>query len=264
MNMDSPQALRPVVSDMLSAVPGIRHGFFTREGGVSAGIHAGLNVGLGSADDPARVAENRRRVASWLGLPDATLSTPHQVHSADAVAISAPLDADHRPTADAVVTNTPGLIVGVLTADCGPVLFADTRNRVVAAAHAGWKGALTGILEATIDKMVANGAETGSIKAVLGPSISQENYEVGPEFRERFLEAGTENRTFFVASGRHNHFRFDLPAYIMARLRAAGVASAHTGHCTYGDEARFYSYRRTTHRSEPDYGRQISAIVIED
>ena len=263
MNMDSPKALRPVVSELLAAIPGIRHGFFTREGGVSSGIYSGLNVGLGSADDPNRVRENRKRVAAWLGRPGTDLSTPHQIHSADALAIAEPIDQDNRPIADAVVTSAPGVIIGVLTADCGPVLFADRKNRVVAAAHAGWKGALTGVLENTIDAMIEAGADRGSIVAELGPTISRDNYEVGPEFRARFVDADAANRARFVPSGRDGHFRFDLPAYILSRLRTAGVETAHAGICTYGDEARFFSYRRTTHRNEPDYGRQISAIMLD-
>ncbi|WP_421859250.1 peptidoglycan editing factor PgeF [Oricola sp.] len=262
--MDSPTAPRPVLSELLSASSGIRHGFFTREGGVSTGLYSGLNVGLGSGDDTRRVRENRNRVANWLGKPGAGLSTPHQVHSADAIVVSEPIGETRRPTADAVVTTTPGLIVGVLTADCGPVLFADPQNRVVAAAHAGWKGALTGVLENTIAAMRENGASPSSIIAELGPTIGQANYEVGPEFRDRFIDADAANGVYFLPSDREQHYRFDLPGYIMARLERAGVRASQTGTCTYGDEARFFSYRRTTHRNEPDYGRQISAIMLDD
>lgn len=264
MTTDTRDTLRPIQSDILSGIPNVRHGFFTREGGVSSGIYAGLNVGLGSDDDPRRIRENRDRVAAWLGRPDAILSTPHQVHSPDVLTIGKPLEETVRPKADAVVTATPGVIVGVLTADCGPILFADEEGGVVAAAHAGWKGAFSGVIENTVDAMVDAGARRDAIRAVLGPSIGGTNYEVGPEFEARFVSADPANGSYFKPSDREGHFLFDLPAYILARLSAAGVDGAHTGHCTYDDEERFFSYRRTTHRREPDYGRQISAIVLSD
>ncbi|MCI5074350.1 peptidoglycan editing factor PgeF [Oricola sp.] len=262
--MEHRNAVRPIQSDHLAGMRSVRHGFFTREGGVSSGIYSGLNVGLGSDDEPARIHENRARVAAWLGRPDQPLSTPHQVHSPDAVTISEPLAESARPKADAVVTATPGVIIGVLTADCGPILFADEENGVVAAAHAGWKGAFGGVIENTIEAMIAAGARREAIRAVLGPSISQDSYEVGPEFQARFVEADAGHARFFSPSQREGHFLFDLPAYVVERLQKAGVDATWTGHCTYRDEGRFYSYRRTTHRNEPDYGRQISAIVLGD
>lgn len=241
---------------------GIRHGFFTRLGGVSSGIYAGLNIGTGSNDDQALVAENRRRVAAWMGVPANALLTAHQVHSPDVVIARAPF-AGERPKADAVVTDRPGIAVAASTADCGPVLFADAHARVVGAAHAGWKGALTGILEATIAAMESLGARREAIVAVLGPSISKANYEVGPEFVERFCQAEPDNARYFEASQWPGHARFDLNAYTIDRLRRAGVSAGMLGRCTYAEEDLFYSYRRTTHRGEPDYGRQISAIALE-
>lgn len=264
MNIEIRDAVDPILSEGLSGIGNVRHGFFTRQGGLSSGIYAGLNVGLGSDDDPDLVRQNRGRVAAALGWPGKPLSTPHQVHSPDVVTISEPFAEADRPKVDAVVTTTPGVIIGVLAADCGPVLFADEAGGVIGAAHAGWKGAFTGIIENTIDAMVEAGARRESIRAVLGPSIGPENYEVGPEFETRFAEADPDNRRFFSPSARDGHFMFDLPGYTLARLERAGVDAAHTGHCTYADEDRFFSYRRTTHRREPDYGRQISAIVLTD
>lgn len=264
MNIDIRDAVEPIRSESLSDIENVRHGFFTRRGGVSEGIYSGLNVGLGSDDDPGVVRTNRSRVAAALGLPDRPLATPHQVHSPDVVTITEPFAENARPKADAVVTATPGVIVGVLTADCGPILFADETGGVVAAAHAGWKGAFSGVIENTVAAMIAAGARRGAIRAVLGPSIGPENYEVGPEFEARFATADPGNRRFFAPSEREGHFMFDLPAYIVERLQRAGIDAAHTGQCTYADEDLFFSYRRTTHRSEPDYGRQISAIVLRD
>lgn len=257
-----PDPLRSPVLDEFSP-QGIRHGFFTRRGGVSEGIYAGLNVGVGSKDDPHRVAENRRRVAAWMGTAPERLVTVHQVHSPHTVVVDAPFEGD-RPQADAMVTNRPGLALGVLAADCGPILYADPQARVIGAAHAGWKGALTGVLEATVEAMERLGARRERIAAVLGPSISQENYEVGPEFIDRFVAADPANTVYFSPSGTPGHFRFDLNRYTIERLRAAGVAAYGLDRCTYADEPLFFSYRRTTHRAEPDYGRQVSAIVLED
>jgi polyphenol oxidase len=242
---------------------GIRHGFFSRRGGVSKGLYAGLNAGVGSRDDPAAVSENRSRVAASLGTTPDRLLTLYQVHSADALTVREPFRGE-RPKADAMVTDRPGLALGVLAADCGPVLFADGEARVVGAAHAGWKGAFTGVLEATIDAMERLGARRERISAVLGPSISAENYEVGPEFVDRFIAADAGNARYFAPSPRDGHAMFDLNAYTVDRLAAAGVQAGQLGLCTYADEDRFYSYRRATHRAEPDYGRQISAIMIED
>ncbi len=239
------------------------HGYFTRQGGVSNGIYAGLNIGLGSSDQRDSVIENRRRVAEAMGVAAANLTTAYQIHSADAVTISAPLTGE-PPRADALVTNVPGIAIGITTADCGPVLFADPKARVIGAAHAGWKGALTGILESTIDAMEAAGAHRADIVAVLGPSISQASYEVGPEFVERFRLADEANERYFAPSQTPGHAQFDLNRYTVDRLAVAGVQTSMLARCTYGEEELFYSYRRATHRNEPDYGRQISAIALED
>lgn len=257
--------LEPVRSPALDAhePAGIRHGFFTRAGGVSTGLFQGLNVGLGSGDERAAVLENRRRVARWLKVAPEGLVGVHQVHSPEVVAVEAPFGVD-RPKADAMVTDRPGLALGVLTADCGPVLFADPQAGVIGAAHAGWKGALTGVLENTIAAMEKRGAKAGRIAAVLGPSITQENYEVGPEFVERFVYSDAASERFFATSARAGHAFFDLRGYTLLRLERAGVRMEAVARCTYALESEFYSYRRATHRNEPDYGRQVSAIVMEN
>lgn len=245
--------------------PGFRHGFFTRDGGVSTGLYAGLNVGLGSGDERAAVIENRKRIAATLGTDEARLATVHQVHSADCVSVDGPVSFEERAKADALVTATPGLAIGVLTADCAPVLFADPANGVVGAAHAGWKGAFTGVIGATIGAMETLGARRADIRAVVGPAISLANYEVDAAFRERFLAADPGFARFFAEGARPGHWQFDLPAFCLMQLERAGVgAAAWTGDCTYADEARFFSFRRTTHRAEPDYGRQMSAIMLSD
>ncbi|WP_306117666.1 MULTISPECIES: peptidoglycan editing factor PgeF [unclassified Roseitalea] len=249
------------ITAALGADRGVRHGFFTRQGGVSRGLYNALNAGLGSGDDPAAVHENRRRIALALGT-DAPPTTCHQVHSADAVAIDAPLPLKARPKADALVTATPGLAIGILTADCAPVLFADARARVIGAAHAGWQGALAGVLENTVAAMEGLGAARTAIRAVIGPTIGQASYEVGPEFHDRFVAADPDNARWFAAGDAAGHHRFDLPGYCRMRLERAGIAARWTGQCTYGDPARFFSYRRATHRGESDYGRQMSAIVL--
>jgi polyphenol oxidase len=256
--------LSPIHAPTL-ALPGIAHAFFTREGGVSTGIYGALNTGMGSKDSREAVLENRSRAARHLGTTLDSLATPFQVHSPDAIKVTDVWGQGQGPKADAVVTNTPGIAVGVGAADCGPVLFADAEARVVGAAHSGWKGALTGVLEATIQAMEELDAKRRRIVAVLGPTISAAAYEVGPEFTERFKEADPRNIRFFFPSAREGHSMFDLPAYVVARLKAAGVASATSlGLCTYSDEARFFSYRRTTHRGEADYGRLLSAIMLTD
>jgi YfiH family protein len=237
-----------------------RHGFFTRKGGASSGIFAGLNCGTGSSDQAEIVAINRARVADAMGLGVEALVSVHQVHSPDVVTVTAPL-AD-RPRADAMVTATPGLALAVLTADCQPVLFADAKAGVIGAAHAGWKGARDGVMEATLDAMEALGARRGDITAVIGPCISQTAYEVGQEFFDSFTDEAPEAQRFFV-NGNGDRYLFDLPSYGLWRLREAGVGHADwTRHCTYRDPARFYSYRRTTHAGEADYGRQISVIRL--
>lgn len=253
----------PVQSPLLSAKAGtaIRHGYFTRAGGVSDGIYKGLNVGLGSNDLPERVRENRSRVAHWFGARPEKLATVHQVHSPAAVVVGPDYDGE-RPEADAMVTATPGIVLGVLSADCGPILFADPEARVIGAAHAGWKGTLDGVLEATIDAMTALGAVRSRIHAALGPSISRRSYEVGPEFIERFTARDPAYRAFFHPAARDGHAMFDLPALTLKRLTDAGIMAENLDMCTYTDEERFFSYRRTTHRNEPDYGRQISAISL--
>jgi YfiH family protein len=248
----------PIRAHMLDAVP---HGFFGRGGGVSTGVYAGLNVGLGSDDDRAAIAENRARAIEAV-LPGAALVTLHQVHSAEAVAVTAPFADEARPHADALVTDRPGLLLGILTADCAPVLLADAAAGVVGAAHAGWKGALGGVTDATLSAMEALGADRSRIVAAIGPCIARASYEVDEAFFARFCMADPENERFF-ADGRADHYQFDLEAYVAARLAAAGIMRVEAlGLDTYADEARFFSYRRATHRGEPNYGREISLIGI--
>jgi len=253
----------PLFNDELSALSGIRHGFFTRTGGVSKGIYEGLNVGPGSKDNPEHVRTNRAKVTDWFAADKNALATAYQIHSADALVVEKSFG-DDRPKVDALVTKSPNVVLGVLTADCGPVLFADGKAGVVGAAHAGWKGATGGILESTITAMESVGARKADIVAILGPTISSKNYEVGPEFAERLLAVSPENARWLTASSNPGHRMFDLPGYIVERLFRAGVEAGWTGQCTYGDESAFYSYRRTTHRGEPDYGRQIAAICINN
>ncbi|MGJ8603378.1 MAG: peptidoglycan editing factor PgeF [Marivita sp.] len=249
--------LEIITSDSLGA---LRHGFFTRRGGASSGVFAGLNCGAGSSDQSEIVAINRARVADAMQVPGDHLLTVHQVHSADVATVDGPLGAP-SPKADAMVSCTPGVALGILTADCQPVLFADVDAGVIGAAHAGWRGALDGVLEATIDAMVALGAEREAITAVIGPSISQRAYEVGPEFLDAFLAEDEQYARFFV-NGADDKFHFDLPGFGLHRLRNAGVAAEWTRHCTYADADRFYSYRRATHAREADYGRLISVIRL--
>lgn len=254
MKLDSP---------LLSAVPGLRHAFFSREGGVSDGIYACLNGGLGSNDNPANVAENRRRMAEHMGVAPSHFLGVHQIHSPDAVVATGPWEGASRPLADAIVTRTEGLAIGVTAADCGPILFVDPNARVIGAAHAGWKGALTGIVESTVDAMEKLGAERTGIVAAIGPLIRQHSYEVGNEFVERFLQADAENALFFLPAARADHAMFDLGGFIRSRLENAGVLVVDDiGVDTYSDE-RFFSYRRSVHRQEPDYGRHVHAIVLE-
>jgi YfiH family protein len=255
----------PIESPLLNDRAGdrIRHGFFTRKGGVSEGLYAGLNVGIGSDDDREKVTENRARVAAWFGLAVEKLATVHQVHSPDVFVVDGAY-AGERPKVDAMVTTVPGIALGVLAADCGPILFADGENGVIGAAHAGWKGALTGVLENTIEAMISLGAARRNITAVLGPSIGPASYEVGPEFVERFLSHDPSYAAFFTPSPNAGHSMFDLPSLTIRRLTASGVRAASLGLDTYPDAERFYSYRRTTHAKEPDYGRQISAIALRE
>jgi YfiH family protein len=258
-------------SPLLAAIPGLRHAFFTRDGGVSDGIYGGvnggpnggLNGGLGSNDDPQNVLENRRRMAERLGVGPEQFVSMHQVHSPDALVATGPLPGPARPKADAIVTRTEGLAIGVTAADCGPILLVDPNARVIGAAHAGWKGALTGILESTVEAMEKLGAERGGIVAAIGPLIRQPSYEVGSEFVERFIAHDADNAMFFLPASREGHAMFDLAGFIRMRLENAGVLMIDDlGVDTYSDE-RFYSYRRSVHRNEPDYGRHVHAIILE-
>jgi polyphenol oxidase len=251
-------------SSLLAAIPGLRHAFFSREGGVSDGVYESLNGGLGSKDDPERIRENRRRMADHLGVAPAQFLSVHQVHSPDAVIAVGPWDGSARPKADAIVTAKAGLAIGVTTADCGPILLVDPNARIIAAAHAGWKGALTGIVESTIDAMEKLGAARSRMIAAIGPLIRQRSYEVGGEFVERFLDADADNAMYFIPSTRNGHAMFDLGGFIRKRLEISGVLMIDDlGVDTYSDE-RFYSYRRSVHRKETDYGRLVHAIALED
>jgi YfiH family protein len=250
-------------SSLLSAIPGLRHAFFSREGGVSKGIYTSLNGGIGSHDNPADVAENRRRMAEAMGVAIERFLTLFQVHSPDVAVATEPWKSEARPRADALVTRVEGLAIGVTAADCGPVLFVDPQARVIGAAHAGWKGALTGVLEATVAAMEKLGAERAGIVAAIGPLIRQQSYEVGAEFVERFINADADNARFFIASARAGHAVFDLAGFIRTRLENAGVLMIDdVGIDTYADE-RFYSYRRSVHRNDGDYGRHVHAIALE-
>jgi len=250
--------LEILTADSLAA---FRHGFFTRRGGASSGIYEGLNCGHGSTDQSEAVTLNRARVAEAMELDPASLASVHQIHSSDVLVLTSPPN-QQQPKADAMVTSTPDIALGILTADCAPVLFADPRAGVVGAAHAGWKGALGGILEATLTAMEELGAKRTNTVAVIGPCISQHSYEVGPEFLETFI-AEDSNYARFFADGTGDRVQFDLPAFGLHRLREAGIKQAEwTRHCTYSDASRFYSYRRSVHQKEADYGRLISAIRI--
>lgn len=240
----------------------ISHGFFSRNGGVSEGIYRGLNCGVGSYDNKTHVAENRRRVAESFGQPVEQLTTLHQVHSPNAVILHQPLVGD-KPQADALVTNRPGIVLGILTADCAPILFADLSAGVIGAAHAGWKGAHGGVIESTLVGMEKLGAARHNIAAVIGPCIAQQSYEVGPEFLVRFNLHDQEQ--YFARSTREGHHMFDLPGYVAGQLRSARVQHiAMLAMDTCSNEEEFFSYRRATLRDEPDYGRQISAIMLRD
>jgi polyphenol oxidase len=250
--------LEILTSDLLA---GSRHGFFTRRGGASSGIYAGLNCGPGSQDQTSAVSVNRGRVASALGVAAERLLSLHQTHSADVV-VAGPEGWAERPRADAAVTAEPGLALSVLTADCAPVLLLDADARVIGAIHAGWRGALDGVVEATVEAMARLGARPERLRAAIGPTISQRVYEVGPEFLERFLDQEQAFGRFFL-NGAADHYLFDLPGFVLARLRAAGVGEAGwLGACTFSDPARFYSYRRKVKTGEVDYGRLISAIAL--
>jgi YfiH family protein len=255
--------VKPIEARNLGAIPGIRHGFFTRPGGVSEGLYAGLNCGAGSKDETARVLENRSRVARHLGAGHPDVVTLYQVHSATALAVDGPIARDALPKADAVVTRTRGLAIGVLTADCTPILFADPEAGVVGAAHAGWRGAAAGVLEAAVAAMEDLGAERARIVAAIGPTINQAAYEVGPDFEAAVVAEDAESLQFFAPMGRNGKAHFDLPGYVEHRLGRTGVKNIERQSlCTYDHESLLFSFRRATHRGEVDYGRQISAIVV--
>jgi YfiH family protein len=256
--METEMAVEAIKADMLGNIP---HGFLGRRGGVSTGIMSGLNVGLGSSDDPEAIRANRRLAVEAV-LPGAGLVTLHQVHSATAIAVTAPFPNDRRPHADALVTDRQGLLLGILTADCTPVLFADASAGVVGAAHAGWKGAIGGVVESTVAAMEQLGATRANIAAAVGPTIARKSYEVDEAFFRRFAEAAPENERFF-SPGRAGHHQFDLEGYVVSSIAAAGIRRVQAlGLDTYSDSTRFFSYRRSTHRGEPDYGRQIALIGL--
>jgi YfiH family protein len=243
--------------------PGLRHAFFGRSGGVSEGLYASLNCGFGSGDDPERVAANRARALAMAEMPAGSLLTAYQVHSPDVVTITSPWRRKDAPRADAMVTDRPGVALGILTADCAPVLFADAEARVIGAAHAGWRGALTGVLEATVEAMRALGARPDRIAAGVGPCIGQRSYEVGPEFPAPFLAQDPNNAGFFRPSARERHHLFDLPGYVAGRLTALRLGRVEkVGHDTCAEHDLFFSYRRATLAGESDYGRDLSAICL--
>jgi YfiH family protein len=247
----------------LAKASGIRHGFFGRRGGVSSGIFSSLNCGYGSNDDPALVRENRMRAGRHLGVDHDHVLSVYQIHSPEAVTVTQTWSRDAQPKADAMATAVPGVALSILTADCAPVLFADAEAKVIGAAHAGWKGALTGVTESAVGAMERLGARRERIVATVGPCITQPSYEVGDEFRTRFLEADAGNAKYFVAGRRAGHWQFDLPGYVRARLSALGLKSVSAiDRCTYADADDYFSFRRTTHRGESDYGRNLSAIVL--
>jgi YfiH family protein len=249
----------------LSKLIGIRHGFFTRSGGVSEGLYESLNGGVGSEDLPARVAENRARMAKCLGVTPERFLTCYQIHSPEVVVAERPWSASERPRADAIVTRVPNLAIGVSTADCGPVLLADPQSRVIGAVHAGWRGALTGVIERALAGMETLGAKRGRLVAAAGPMIRQPNYEVGQDLIDRFISLEPNSIRFFKRTDRPDRAMFDLAGYVVSRLRRAAVGSIEDiGLCTYADPAQFYSYRRATHRAETDYGRHVNAIALID
>lgn len=250
-------------SSLLSGLPAVRHAFFTRQGGVSDGVYASLNGGIGSDDAPHRVGENRARMAAALGVAPERLVTAYQIHSPDVIVATTPWTRAEAPRADAIVTRERGLAIGVTTADCGPVLLADADAGVIGAAHAGWKGALGGVIEATVAAMLRLGAERARIVAALGPMIRQANYEVGPDLADRFRVEDAASERFFGPAPRQDRRLFDLAGYIGERLARAGIGRVDdVGQCTYAEPERFFSYRRMTHRGEPDYGRHVNAIVL--
>ncbi|MDH3738969.1 MAG: peptidoglycan editing factor PgeF [Alphaproteobacteria bacterium] len=253
-----------LIADPLAAAGNIRHGFFTRRGGTSEGVYASLNCGLGSDDDKARVHENRHRAMRDVGLADDALRTVYQVHSANVVVVHDGAEDTAATRADALVSAVPGIALGVLAADCAPVLFADPEQSIIGAAHSGWRGALSGVIEATVAAMAGLGADPSRMIAVVGPCIAQDSYEVGADFPQPFQAQDAANDRFFAPGRRDGHLQFDLAGYVLSRLAAAGIAQPSAlGADTYADEDLF-SYRRTCHRGEPDYGRNLSVIALAE
>lgn len=256
--------LTVLTNDKLTTVPTVRHGFFGRQGGISEGLYASLNCGFGAQDNPDNVKENRARVGTELDLAQGRLVSVYQAHTANVVTVTQPWDREEAPQADGMVTREPGLGLGVLAADCAPVLFADAGEPVIGAAHSGWKGAIGGILEATIEAMENLGADRARIRAVIGPCISVDAYEVGAEFYDRFATDDKRNTKFFRKGLRPDHWQFDLPKYVLSRLKRAGIEHpTAVDQCTYFNETKFFSYRRSTHRAEQDYGRNLSVISLQ-
>jgi YfiH family protein len=252
-----------ITSDNLDHQDALRHGFFTRRGGVSVDVLTSLNCGFGAGDRPENVRENRHRAMAKINCRAENLNTVYQIHSPHAVVAEKPWAFDNRPKADAIVTAEKNLAIGILTADCTPVLFADVENRVIGAAHAGWRGALGGVLENCVRVMEKTGAVRQQVRAVIGPCIHQKSYEVGPEFRVTFIDVNPANSRFFIPSDRQQHYRFDLPGFVRARLEDLNIGQIDdVAIDTYTDEERFFSYRRATHADEGDYGRGLSAIVM--
>lgn len=250
-------------SKNLEGLEGIQHGFFTRQGGVSEGLYASLNCGFGSDDETECVAQNRQRVCAELGCETSEINTPYQTHSADVVVADEGWSRQEAPNADAIVTRKAGLVIGILTADCAPVLFADEKAGIIGAAHAGWRGAIGGILEATIEAMIAQGARRSDIRAAVGPCLHQDNYEIGSEFEEQFIKTHSDYKQYFKVVEKSGRSHFDLPGFVLARLEGAGLEkTAYSALCTYENESQFFSYRRNCHKKLPDYGRQVSAIVL--
>ena len=256
--------IEPISHALLDDSQGrIRHGFFGRSGGVSEGLYRSLNCGYGSGDDSEAVRENRRRAMNACGLPPAALCTAYQVHSAKALVVTEPWTRDDAPRVDAMATATPGLALAILTADCVPVLLADRKAGVIGAAHAGWRGALNGILESAVEAMQGLGARAGETRAVIGPAIGAASYEVGPEFPAPFLARSAQDEDLFAPAGRDGHFLFDIVGYVARRLGTLGLAAVEaTGGDTCAETGRFFSYRRSVHRGEPDYGRNISIVAL--
>lgn len=253
--------LNPIHCPQINQINGVNHGFFTRQGGISQGIYQSLNIGPSSDDNAENVRTNRQSVVSYLGSDDADIATPWQHHSADVV-VATENWLDARPKADGVITATPNLPIGCVTADCGPVLFCDPVRNIIGAAHAGWRGATGGILDQMVKTMIEMGSNPSDIIATLGPTIGPDHYEVGPEFVDNLKTLSPENSKFLRPSARKDHAMFNLPGYSVERLTTLGVKASWTGHCTYKNADRFFSYRRMTHKNEPDYGRQISAIML--